>query len=910
MSAGQLPRGPPKSTEERRKVNRPRAGTGPRIRGFGHRPAKMEGGGAQEPLGSRAGRWSMGVDAGSRPDGDVTSGWSHLRRKTPLADTNVRKQMMKCHRCGEMGHYARQCPSYVSARPENEAQKSRRTSSLHSSDASQSQRVWKSRSLDGSSLESKPSRMSPAQRPIDARRAAERAIFSERISTAERSVEPSDPDPEPSSLPSFIPPAPVAPVDDWDTPSRRRRTDEGASWHVKDRRRGLELGSPVADDHRGRRDDRKRRSKGRGRNADDEEYGDVEARRERKARRARERALQKETGPPTPIVIPQFISVGNLANILKVKGEAFEQKLDQLGFNETSHDHVLNAETAGLIAMEYNFEPIINHESERDLYARPVPEDKSVFPPRPPVVTIMGHVDHGKTTLLDWLRKSSIAASEHGGITQHIGAFSVKMPTGKLITFLDTPGHEAFLSMRQRGANVTDIVILVVAADDSVMPQTIEAIKHAKAAKVPMIVAVNKIDKGDANVPRVQQDLARHGVEVEDIGGDTQVVPVSGKTGQGMDELEEATVTLSEILDMRAEKEGAAEGWIVEATTKKAGRVATVLVRRGTLRPGDVVVAGSTWSRVKTLKDENGVEVDSVGPGMPAEVDGWREQPAAGEEMLQASDEGQARSVVDYRIEQAERIKMSKDVAAVNEQRRLKQEQREREEHLAKGVNPSEDAEDRTTKPSGITEVGLILKADVSGSVEAILNSISALGNAEVRPLILRSGVGPVSESDLSYAAASGATVVNFNSPLDPSMSHLAESLAVKVVNENIIYRLVDEVKALLEGHLKPLITQRVLGEAEVAQVFSIAVKGKKGGRMIAGCKMRNGVVARNARVRVLRGKEIVHDGTLSSLKNIKKDIDEARKGGECGMAFEGWEGVQVGDQVQAFEEKAEKRFL
>ena len=498
-----------------------------------------------------------------------------------------------------------------------------------------------------------------------------------------------------------------------------------------------------------------------------------------------------------------------------------------------------------------------------------------MLPQRPPVVTIMGHVDHGKTTLLDWLRKSSVAASEHGGITQHIGAFSVPMPSGKIITFLDTPGHAAFLSMRQRGANVTDIVILVVAADDSVKPQTIEAINHAKAAKVPIIVAINKVDKEEANVERVKQDLARHGVDVEDFGGDVQAICVSGKTGQGMEELEEAAVTLSEILDMRAEKDGQAEGWVLEASIKSMGKVATVLVRRGTMRPGDFIVAGKTWARIRCLRNEAGVEIHEAGPGTPVEIDGWREQPLAGDEVLQAPDESKAKSVVQYRLEKEERDKMAEDMEAINEHRKTEQEKREREkaEALAaaetaklqkEGTEMPQDTRDtKEAKPNGPKEVFFIVKGDVSGSVEAVIDSIAALGNKEVHPHILRSGVGQLSEFDIEHAAAAKGHLINFNTVVEPHISRLAEEAKVKIIDHNIIYRLVDDVKAELSKHLPPLITQRVLGEAEIAQIFSINVKGRQH-KNIAGCKVRNGTIAKTAKVRVLRSGEKVFDGLFS----------------------------------------------
>ncbi|KAK5018804.1 translation initiation factor IF-2, partial [Cryomyces antarcticus] len=599
---------------------------------------------------------------------------------------------------------------------------------------------------------------------------------------------------------------------------------------------------------------------------------------DRKKQRKLEKAQrqQAKAEAPTPIYLPEFISVSNLATALRVRIEDFVHKMEELGFEAVNYDHVLNAENAGLIAMEYNYEPIVDEAAEesQDLKARPAAEDQSSLPQRPPVVTIMGHVDHGKTTILDYLRKSSVAATEHGGITQHIGAFSVSMASGKVITFLDTPGHAAFLSMRQRGATVTDMVILVVAADDSVKPQTLEAIKHAKAAQVPIIVAVNKIDKPEADVEKVKQDLARHGVEIEDFGGDTQVVGVSGKTGQGIDKLEEEIVTLSEVLDHRAETDGAVEGWVLEATTKKAGRVATVLVRRGTLQPGNIIVAGRTWARVRSLRNEAGVQVEAAGPGTPVEVDGWKDQPVAGDEVLQAPNEQKASSVVEYREELEGRVKMAVDMEAINEARRLEQEKREREEALAAAAkqaaldgSSSATADPTTavtappaeTTPTGPQEVFFVVKADVSGSVEAVVDYVSQVGNTEVRPHILRSGVGAISEFDIEHAAVARGHVISFNTAVDASIAQMAERRGVSILDQNIIYRLVDDVKAKLSEKLPPAVTQRVVGEAEVAQAFSINVSGRKMAK-IAGCRVRNGVVGKSARVRVLRNKEVVYD--------------------------------------------------
>ncbi len=610
---------------------------------------------------------------------------------------------------------------------------------------------------------------------------------------------------------------------------------------------------------------------------------------ERRRKRREEAALRKRAAAPPPIHLPGFISVAGLASLLKVKLNEFTEKLKELGFENRNHDFIFNAETAGLIVSEYRYEPVYEKDASNDLQALPEPEDKSNLPFRPPVVTIMGHVDHGKTTLLDYLRQSSIAASEHGGITQHIGAFSVRMSSGKLITFLDTPGHEAFLNMRQRGARVTDIVILVVAADDSVKPQTIEAIKHAKSAKVPMIVAINKVDKPEANVERVKQDLATNGVELEDVGGDTQAICVSGKTGQGMNDLEDATVLLSEILDIRADPEGRCEGWVIESATRKTGRMTSILVRRGTLRPGHVLVAGSTWARARTLKNEAGIEVESASPGMAVEVDGWKEVPAAGAEVLQCQDEGQAKSVVELRTEREEMTKMASDVEVVNKLRQKQHIVHGEEKRAADDLYrqrrawrmsnkfipkemPKSSAQDPAadTEPKSRTvEVLFVVKCDVGGSVEAVVDSISSLGNDMVRPKILRTGAGNVTESDVEMAAAAKGTIIAFSTPkIDPGIARLADMMRVPILEHNIIYHLTDAVKARLTEELPDIESYRVTGEAEVGQVFNINIK-RKVTKTIAGCRVRNGLIARNAKVRVLRDKEIIYDGKFTHLVDI-----------------------------------------
>jgi translation initiation factor IF-2 len=603
------------------------------------------------------------------------------------------------------------------------------------------------------------------------------------------------------------------------------------------------------------------------RDEEEEDYEDRPAvsKQERKRLRAEaKKAALMAKNEPTPISLPEYISVANLAGALRLRVEDFVQKLEELGFEEVQNDHILNAEHAGLIAQEYNFEPIFQaQEDDGDLYPAPElePEAYAELPARPPVVTIMGHVDHGKTTILDYMRSTSVAATEFGGITQHIGAFSVPLANGKKITFLDTPGHSAFETMRARGANVTDIVVLVVAADDSVMPQTVEAIKHAQAAKVPLIVAINKIDKAQADPDAVKLDLGRHGIEIEDFGGDIQAICVSGKTGQGIPDLEEAISTLSELLDHRANPAAAVEGWVLEGTTKKSGRIATVLVRSGTLRQGTALVAGTTWTRVRSLRNEAGVTVKEVGPGMAVEIDGWRDQPIAGDEVLQADDEQHASAVTSLRADKVDREQMAVDMDAINESRRLETERREAEDAAAKALEAGEEVVAAAEKKeSGPEVVSFIIKGDVSGSVEAVIDSVSSLGNAEISTRILRHGVGPPSEFDISHAADAQGHVVNFNTVIPGHVAKLAEEKGVKILDSNIIYRTVEMCKDLLSERLKPKVVQKVVGECDVAAVFEIGLGGRKNMK-VAGSKVRNGVVDRGTKARVLRGETIVHDG-------------------------------------------------
>lgn len=563
------------------------------------------------------------------------------------------------------------------------------------------------------------------------------------------------------------------------------------------------------------------------------------------------------------MLLPEYITVYDLAEALRVKPAQFLQDLEQLGFENTLIDSVMTGETAALVAAEYGFDPKVDTGNDVDLKPRPPPEDVSTLPPRPPVVTIMGHVDHGKTTILDYLRKSSVAAGEHGGITQHIGAFSVKLSTGKPITFLDTPGHAAFLSMRQRGANVTDIVVLVVAVDDSVMPQTIEAIKHAQNAKVPIIVAINKIDVDPNRVDHVQRDLADNGVKVEDMGGDIQAIPISGKTGQGIKDLEEAILTLSEIMDVRAETDGMAEGWVLETSVKQDGKAATILVKRGTLRVGDLIVAGNTYTRIRTMRNEAGADVEEALPSTPVEIyGGWRDPPAAGDMVLQAPDETSAQRAVDYRQEIAERALSAAQKAQQELENREKAEREAVKKAMEEEAGEAEEGSAPAPEPedTGPKIVNIIVRGDVMGSVEAVCGAIEEIGSNEVRPRILRSAPGQITESDVDLMAVAKGCIVNFNNTIPGFILTKAKLAGVKILDHNIIYEVVDDVKAQLSQQLAPIYSQRVLAEAEVLAVFAINTS-KRHFKNIAGVKVRTGAVTRGGLYKVIREGEKIHEG-------------------------------------------------
>nr|Q47D94.1 RecName: Full=Translation initiation factor IF-2 [Dechloromonas aromatica RCB] len=581
--------------------------------------------------------------------------------------------------------------------------------------------------------------------------------------------------------------------------------------------------------------------------------------------------------PTEPVVrevhIPETISVSDLAHKMAIKATEIIKVMMKMGSMVTINQ-VLDQETAMIVVEEMGHQALAAKLDDPDAFLEEHAEHKDVpLEHRAPVVTVMGHVDHGKTSLLDYIRRAKVASGEAGGITQHIGAYHVETDRG-MVTFLDTPGHEAFTAMRARGAKATDIVILVVAADDGVMPQTKEAIHHAKAAGVPLVVAVNKIDKPDANPERVKQELVAEGVIPEEYGGDSPFVPVSAKKGTGIDELLEQVLLQAEILELTAQKDAPAKGLIIEARLDKGrGAVATMLVQSGTLKRGDIVLAGQVFGRVRAMLDENGKPINEAGPSIPVEILGLSDVPAAGEEAIVLGDEKKAREIALFRQGKFRDVKLAKQQAA----------------KLENMFQQMEEGEVKT--------LPLIVKADVQGSQEALVQTLSKLSNEEVRVQIIHGAVGAISESDVNLAQASGAVIIGFNIRADAGSRKLAESFGVDIRYYNVIYDAVDEVKAALSGMLSPEKREQITGMVEIRQVFLVSKVGA-----IAGCYVLEGFVKRNSRVRLLRNNVVQWDGELDSLKRFKDDVKEVRSNFECGLSLRGNNDIQVGDQLEVYE--------
>jgi len=581
--------------------------------------------------------------------------------------------------------------------------------------------------------------------------------------------------------------------------------------------------------------------------------------------------------PTEPLVrevaVPETITVGELAHRMSVKAAEVIKALMKLGTMATINQ-VLDQETAIILVEEMGHKAKAAKLDDPESYLAESDEPvEAELKPRPPVVTVMGHVDHGKTSLLDFIRTTKVAAGEAGGITQHIGAYHVETPRG-VVTFLDTPGHEAFTAMRARGAQATDIVILVVAADDGVMPQTIEAINHAKAAEVPLVVAMNKIDKHEANPEKVKQELLTHGVVPEEYGGDSPVVPVSAKTGQGVDALLEQVLLQAEVLELRAPTDAPAKGVVIEARLDKGrGPVATLLVQSGTLRRGDIVLTGAVYGRVRAMLDENGKAVQEAGPSIPVEVQGLSEVPNAGEDMMVIADERKAREIANFRQGKFRDVKFAKQQAT----------------KLENMFGQMGEGEKKV--------LTLVIKSDVQGSQEALVHALTRLATEEVKVSVVHAGVGGITESDVNLAMAARAVIIGFNTRADATARKLIESAGIQVRYYNIIYDAVEEMKAALSGMLAPEKKESVLGMVQVRQVFRISKIGT-----VAGCYVQEGLVKRNAQVRVLRDNVVIHTGEIDSLKRFKDDVREVKAGFECGMSLKNFSDIKEGDQFEVFE--------
>jgi translation initiation factor IF-2 len=617
--------------------------------------------------------------------------------------------------------------------------------------------------------------------------------------------------------------------------------------------------------------------------ADEERERSVASFRRRVQRLKGQTAAETKEKLLREVTIPEVITIQELANRMAERAVDVIRLLMKQGQMVKITD-VIDADTAQLVAEEmgHTVRRVAESDVETGLFDA-ADEDASLVS-RPPVVTIMGHVDHGKTSLLDAIRSTEVAAGEAGGITQHIGAYQVTAPSGNKVTFIDTPGHAAFTAMRARGARVTDIVVLVVAADDGVMPQTVEAINHAKAARVPMIVAINKVDKPDARPERVRTELLQHEVQVESLGGDVLDVEVSAKEKLNLDRLLETINLQAEILDLKANPNRAAEGTVIEAKLDRGrGPVATVLVQRGTLHVGDIIVAGAEWGRVRALVSDTGAALEQTGPSMPVEVLGFNGTPEAGDRLAVVDNEGRAREVSDYRARQ------KRDKIAAR----------------ATGLRGSLEQMMSQLKTAGRKEFPLVVKGDVQGSVEAIIGALDKLGTEEVGARVIHSGVGGITESDIRLAETSNAAIIGFNVRANKEAREEAERAGIEIRYYNVIYDLVDDVKQAMSGLLAPTLRETMLGNAQILEIFTVSKVGK-----VAGCRVTDGKVERGANVRLIRDNVVIHEGKLSQLKRFKDDAREVLAGQECGMAFESYQDMRAGDIIECYRVETVQRTL
>src|SRR6056297_224670 len=815
------------------------------------------------------GKKTLGLRS-SRP-GQVKQSFSHGRTKNVVVETKRKRVVVPKPGAGNMAGAGKPAPvGDPSKRPAgiSDAEMERRMKALQAAKAREAEDAARREAEEKEREEDRKRRREEAEaKEREQREAEERARVKadeedRKRREAEQAATAPAPQPEEARAPAK---QPVRKVEKTDKDDKNNRRGKGRAGEDGRRSGKLTLNQALSGGEGGRQKSM--------------------AAMKRKQERARQKAMggaQEREKVVRDVQLPEVIVVSELANRMAERVGDVVKALMNNGMMVTQNQSI-DADTAELIIEEFGHRVVRVSDSDVEDVIDSVEDKPDDLKPRPPVITIMGHVDHGKTSLLDAIRDAKVVAGEAGGITQHIGAYQVTTDSGAVLSFLDTPGHAAFTSMRSRGAQVTDIVVLVVAADDAVMPQTVESINHAKAAEVPIIVAINKCDKPAANPDKVRTDLLQHEVVVEAMSGDVQDIEVSAQTGQGLDELLEAIALQSEILELKANPNRAAEGAVIEAQLDVGrGPVATVLVQNGTLRQGDIFVVGEQWGKVRALINDRGERVKEAGPSVPVEVLGLNGTPEAGDVLNVVDTEAQAREIAEYR-EQAAKEKRATAGAGTS-----------LEQLLAKAK------EDENVK-----ELPILMKADVQGSAEAIVQAMEKIGNEEVRVRVLHSGVGAITESDISLAEASGAPVLGFNVRANAPARNSANQKGVEIRYYSVIYDLVDDVKAAAEGLLGAEVREKFIGYAQIKEVFKVSNVGK-----VAGCLVTEGVARRSAGVRLLRDDVVIHEGTLKTLKRFKDEVTEVQSGQECGMAFENYEDIRPNDVIEIFEREEFERKL
>ena len=822
------------------------------------------------------GKKTLGLRGGSRP-GNVKQSFSHGRTKNVVVETKRKRVVVPKPGASKAGGAGGAPLGDPSKRPAgiSDAEMERRMKALAAAKAREAEEDARRAAEEKAREEERERRRAEAEAKEREERELEEALKAkaqeeerqkrEAEEAARRAA--AEPAPAPEEKKTDAARAPKQPA----APLPSRRNDDGE----REQRRG-----------KGRDDNRRA-----GKLTLNQALSGGEGGRQRSMaamKRKQERARQKAMGVAErekivrDVQVPEAIVVSELANRMAERVADVVKALMQNGMMVTQNQ-TIDADTAELIVEEFGHKVVRVSDADVEDVIQTADDKAEDLEPRAPVVTIMGHVDHGKTSLLDAIRNAKVVAGEAGGITQHIGAYQVKTDDGQLLTFLDTPGHAAFTSMRSRGAQVTDIVVLVVAADDAVMPQTVEAINHAKAAKVPMIVAINKIDKPQANPTKVRTDLLQHEVVVEQMSGEVQDVEVSATTGQGLDDLLEAIALQAEILELKANPKRAAQGAVIEAQLDVGrGPVATVLVQNGTLKQGDIFVVGEQWGKVRAMENDKGERVKEAGPSVPVEVLGINGTPEAGDVLNVVDTEAQAREIAEYREKAAKDKRAAAGAATTLEQ-------------LMANAKANEN----------VTELPILVKADVQGSAEAIVQAMEKIGNDEVRVRVLHSGVGAITETDVGLAEASRAPIMGFNVRANASARNTANQKGVEIRYYSVIYDLVDDVKAAASGLLSNEIREHFIGYAQIKEVFKVSGVGK-----VAGCLVTEGVARRSAGVRLLRDDVVIHEGTLKTLKRFKDEVAEVQSGQECGMAFENYDDIRPNDVIEIFEREEVKRTL